>query len=56
MQCALLTYHVGLIFFVLMQNLQTDYIDLLYLHVDDFSVPQKAVMQTLNDLVAGGMG
>lgn len=38
-----------------LQNLQTDYIDLLYLHVDDFSVPQFEVMQTLNELIVQGL-
>ena len=35
-------------------NLQTDYIDVLYLHSWDFSVPVKTLMQTLNDLVRSG--
>lgn len=35
-------------------NLQTSYIDLLYLHVDDFSVPQLEVMQTLHELIQKG--
>lgn len=38
-----------------LHNLQTDYIDLLYLHVDDFSTPQIEVMQTLNDLINQGI-
>lgn len=38
-----------------LQNLQVDYIDLLYLHVDDFSTPQIEVMQTLNNLINEGL-
>lgn len=34
--------------------LNTDYIDILYLHVDDFSIPQYDVMKTLNDLIVNG--
>lgn len=37
-----------------LKNLKTDYIDLLYLHVDDFSVPQFEVMKTLHELVQKG--
>lgn len=37
-----------------LKNLQTDSIDLLYLHVDDFSVPQEEVMGTLAELVQQG--
>lgn len=37
-----------------LQNLQTDYIDLLYLHVDDFSVSQYEVMKTLHTLIETG--
>lgn len=36
------------------KNLNTDYIDILYLHVDDFSIPQYDVMKTLNDLIVNG--
>lgn len=35
-------------------NLKTSYIDVLYLHVDDFSVSQYEVMKTLNDLINEG--
>ena len=38
-----------------LKNLNSDCIDLLYLHIDDFSVPQEEVMQTLNDLKRQGM-
>lgn len=38
-----------------LKNLQTDRIDLLYLHIDDFSVSQKEVMGTLADLVRQGV-
>lgn len=37
-----------------LKNLKTDYIDLLYLHVDDFKVPQFEVMETLNELIQEG--
>ena len=37
-----------------MQNLQTDYLDLLYLHVDDYETPQYEVMKTLAELVEQG--
>lgn len=37
-----------------LQRLKTDYIDVLYLHSWDFSVPVKTLMQTLNDLVRSG--
>lgn len=37
-----------------LRNLQTDYIDILYLHVDDFSVSQFEVMETLNELIIEG--
>ena len=32
-------------------NLKTDYIDLLYLHVDDFNTPQLETMSTLDELI-----
>lgn len=35
-------------------NLKTDFIDILYLHVDDFTVSQYEVMKTLNELVRSG--
>ncbi|MFV0394630.1 MAG: aldo/keto reductase [Coprobacillaceae bacterium] len=38
-----------------LENLQSDYIDLLYLHVDDFSTPQLEVMSTLNELIQKGI-
>lgn len=37
-----------------LKNLKTDYIDLLYLHVDDFSVSQFEVMETLHELIQKG--
>ena len=37
-----------------LKNLNTNYIDILYLHVDDFSVSQFEVMKTLNDLILAG--
>lgn len=37
-----------------LKNLNTDYIDILYLHVDDFSVPQFEVMKTLHDVISAG--
>ncbi|MEG0276449.1 MAG: aldo/keto reductase [Coprobacillus sp.] len=37
-----------------LKNLKTDYIDILYLHVDDFSVPQEEVMETLHELIQLG--
>lgn len=38
-----------------MENLQTDYLDLLYLHVDDFKTPQEETMATLSELVDQGL-
>lgn len=35
-------------------NLQTDYIDLLYIHIDDRSVPLQETMSALNKLVDSG--
>lgn len=37
-----------------LKNLQTDYIDLLYIHIDDRSVPLEETMEALNDLVVSG--
>lgn len=37
-----------------LKNLKTDYIDILYLHVDDYTVSQYEVMKTLNELVLSG--
>lgn len=37
-----------------LKNLNTDFIDILYLHVDDFTVSQFEVMKTLNDLILAG--
>lgn len=34
--------------------LQTDYIDLLYLHVDDFNTPQEETMEALADVIKKG--
>jgi len=34
-----------------LENLNTDYIDLLYLHVDDYNTPQEETLETLNELV-----
>lgn len=38
-----------------LENLQTDYLDLLYLHVDDFKTPQEETMATLSELVDKGV-
>lgn len=38
-----------------LHNLKTDYIDLLYLHVDDYSTPQEETLVTLNELVHEGL-
>jgi len=38
-----------------LENLQTDYLDLLYLHVDDFKTPQEETMATLSELVDTGL-
>lgn len=37
------------------ENLQSDYLDLLYLHVDDFKTPQEETMATLSELVDKGL-
>lgn len=37
------------------ENLQIDYLDLLYLHVDDFKTPQEETMATLSELVDTGL-
>lgn len=36
-------------------NLNTDYIDLLYLHVDDYSTPQEETLETLDEIVKKGL-
>lgn len=36
-------------------NLRTDYIDLLYLHVDDYKTPQEETLGALNELVQKGL-
>jgi Predicted oxidoreductases (related to aryl-alcohol dehydrogenases) len=38
-----------------LHNLQTDYIDLFYLHVDDFLTPQEETLEALNDLIKEGL-
>lgn len=38
-----------------LENLKTDYIDLLYLHVDDFKTPQEETLETLNELINSGL-
>ncbi|MGC6769048.1 aldo/keto reductase [Enterococcus sp. LJL128] len=38
-----------------LNSLQTDTIDLLYLHVDDFKTPQEEVMETLAELIREGV-
>jgi aryl-alcohol dehydrogenase-like predicted oxidoreductase len=38
-----------------LDNLQTEYIDLLYLHVDDFSTPQIETLSILTELVNKGL-
>lgn len=38
-----------------LENLNTDYIDLLYLHVDDYNTPQEEALETLNELVEKGL-
>lgn len=37
-----------------LKRLQTDFIDLLYLHMWDYTTPIDQIMKTLNDLVASG--
>lgn len=36
-------------------NLNTDYLDLLYLHVDDYNTPQEETLETLNELIKKGI-
>ncbi len=38
-----------------LETLGTDYIDLLYLHVDDFNTPQEETMHALNAIVKKGV-
>lgn len=38
-----------------LDNLKTDYIDLLYLHVDDYNTPQEETLGTLNELIKEGL-
>jgi aryl-alcohol dehydrogenase-like predicted oxidoreductase len=38
-----------------LENLKTDYIDLLYLHVDDYETPQEETMEALNEISAKGL-
>ena len=38
-----------------LENLKTDYIDLLYLHVDDYNTPQEETLGTLNELINKGL-
>lgn len=38
-----------------LHNLKTEYIDLLYLHVDDYSVPQEETLGTLNEIINEGL-
>lgn len=38
-----------------LNNLKTDYIDLLYLHVDDYNTPQEETLGTLNELIKEGL-
>ncbi len=38
-----------------LENLKTDYIDLLYLHVDDYKTPQEETLGTLNELINSGL-
>lgn len=38
-----------------LQCLNTDYIDLLYLHVDDYKTPQEETLETLNELIKQGL-
>lgn len=38
-----------------LDNLKVDYIDLLYLHVDDYNTPQEETLGTLNELVKEGL-
>jgi aryl-alcohol dehydrogenase-like predicted oxidoreductase len=36
-------------------NLKTQYIDLLYLHVDDYNTPQEETLGTLNEMIKEGL-
>jgi len=36
-------------------NLKTNYIDLLYLHIDDYNTPQEETLGTINELVKEGL-
>ena len=38
-----------------LKNLKTDYIDLLYLHVDDYNTSQEETLCTLNELINEGV-
>ncbi|HEX9025066.1 MAG TPA: aldo/keto reductase [Clostridium sp.] len=38
-----------------LKNLKTDYIDLLYLHVDDYNTAQEETLCTLNELINEGV-
>jgi aryl-alcohol dehydrogenase-like predicted oxidoreductase len=38
-----------------LDNLKIDYIDLLYLHVDDYNTPQEETLGTLNELIKDGL-
>ncbi|AGF58692.1 aldo/keto reductase [Clostridium saccharoperbutylacetonicum] len=38
-----------------LDNLNVDYIDLLYLHVDDFNTPQEETLGALNELINKGL-
>lgn len=38
-----------------LENLKTDYIDLLYLHVDDYNTSQEETLCTLNELINEGV-
>lgn len=37
-----------------LEALQTDYIDMLYLHVDDYDTPQEETMATLSEIIKKG--
>lgn len=37
-----------------LNTLQTDYIDLLYLHIDDYKTPQEETMEALSEIVRKG--
>ena len=38
-----------------LENLKTDVIDLLYMHVDDDETPQEETLETLNELIKNGL-